>query len=472
VLLSQIAAALDVRERVGDGDPDVADVTHDSRRVTAGALFCCVRGASVDGHEFASTAVDAGAVALLCERVLPLDVPQVVVPDARRGAAFAAAACWGYPATSLRMVGVTGTNGKTTTVSMVEQMLNANSVRATSIGTLHSVPGAPPTTPDATDLQRHLAALRDGAYDAVAMEVSSHALVSNRVDAITFDVAVFTNLSHEHLDFHGSMDAYFAAKASLFTPERTRVALICVDDEWGARLAGVAGDSGLPIVRYSVQDAVVEGYDGPRTTGRWHGAAATLQLSGRHNIANAVAAANVGEALGLEPQAALDGIASLAAVPGRFEYVDEGQPFSVVVDYAHTPAALEVALEAARTVVTGQGRVIVVVGAGGDKDRAKRPLMAAVCEERAGLVVLTSDNPRHEDPRAILEEMQTGLRDPSRVIIDPDRAAAIAFAINAAQVGDVVLIAGKGHETTQTIGDTVVDFDDRVVARRAIRERT
>lgn len=466
MLLSEVAAALDVHEIANDGDPVIVDVTHDSRQVVAGSLFCCLPGAVVDGHDFAQRAIDAGAVALLCERVLPLAVPQVVVPDARVAMASAAAAQWGHPARDMRMVGVTGTNGKTTIVSMVAAISELNERAALSIGTL----GGARTTPESSDLQRVLAEAYAAGTDTVAMEVSSHALVAHRVDGIVYDVAAFTNLSHEHLDFHKTMEDYFLAKAILFTPEHASRAVICVDDEWGSRLAGLAEDRGLPVVRCSVHDAVIEGFDGRLTSFRWHGAQGSLQMAGRHNISNAVVAANIAELLGLSAQQALDGLAALPSVPGRFEPVEVGQPFLVVVDYAHTPGALEVALDAARSVVRGDGRVSVVVGCGGEKDRAKRPLMAAVCESMADSVLLTSDNPRHEDPRAILEEMQTGLRDPAGVLIDPDRASAIRTAIAAAAPGDVVLIAGKGHETTQTIGDDVLPFDDRLVARSVLEE--
>ncbi len=264
------------------------------------------------------------------------------------------------------------------------------------------------------------------------------------------------------------MENYFAAKASLFTPERARVAVVCVDDEWGARLAGLAGDTGLEVVRCSVRDMLVDRVDGPHSEIRWHGAQGVLHLAGEHNVANAVVAANVGEVLGLEPVDVLAGLSALPSVPGRFEYVDNGQPFAVVVDYAHTPDGVEVVLRAARRSVGEDARVTIVVGCGGDRDRAKRPLMAAAAEALADRVILTSDNPRHEDPRAILNEMQTGLRDPSRVTIDPDRAAAIRLAIEQAAPGDIVVIAGKGHETTQTIGDDVLPFDDREVARDAL----
>jgi UDP-N-acetylmuramoyl-L-alanyl-D-glutamate--2,6-diaminopimelate ligase len=354
---------------------------------------------------------------------------------------------------------------------MVEAMLDANEIRTTTIGTLSAhAPGAPPNTPESSDLQALLATYRDDDYAAVAMEVSSRALVARRVDEIVYDVAAFTNLSQDHLNEHGTMEAYFAAKAELFTRERARAAVVCVDDAWGGRLAGLAADAGLDVVRCSVRDVVIDHYEGSRVAIRWHGAQGTLHLAGEHNVANAVVAANIGEVLGLHAAAALDGLGALKSVPGRFEYIEAGQPFAVVVDYAHTPDGVEVVLRAARQTVSEDSEVTIVVGCGGDRDRAKRPLMAAVAEQMADRVILTSDNPRHEDPRAILNEMQTGLRDPSRVIIDPDRAAAIRLAIESAAPGGIVLIAGKGHETTQTIGDTEFPFDDRDVARAVLAE--
>jgi UDP-N-acetylmuramoyl-L-alanyl-D-glutamate--2,6-diaminopimelate ligase len=432
-----------------------------------GFLFVCLTGATVDGHDFAGAAVRAGARALLCERALPFDVAQVIVADTRVAMAHAAANFWDHPARALTMVGVTGTNGKTTTVAMVNAILDANDIRSTTLGTLSAhIPNTPPTTPDSPDLQALLATLRDDGYAALAMEVSSEALVARRVDHIVYDVAGFTNLSQDHLNVHGTMEAYFAAKAMLFTRERARTAVVCIDDGWGSRLAGLAEENGLEVVRCSRRDIDVAGRDI-----RWNGASGVLHLAGAHNVANAAVAANIGEVLGLSAQAVLDGLSSLRSVPGRFEYVDMGQPFAVVVDYAHTPEGVEVVLRAARDSVAQDGQVTVVVGCGGDRDRAKRPLMAAVAESLADRVVLTSDNPRSEDPRAILEEMQTGLRDPARVIIDPDRAAAIRVAIEGAAPGGIVVIAGKGHETTQTIGDQVLPFDDREVARAVLAER-
>ncbi len=469
MLLSAVTAGVDAIEATGDGDLVIEGLTHDSRRVTRGTIFCCLPGESVDGHDYAQGAVDAGAVALLCERRLPVAVPQVIVADTRRAMALAAANFWEHPGRALTMIGITGTNGKTTTVAMTSAMLEANEIRTATVGTLSThLPDAPPNTPESSDLQAFLAAFRDDDYAAVAMEVSSDALVARRVDALTYDVVAFTNLSEDHLNTHGTMEAYFDAKAMLFTRERANSAVICIDDEWGARLAGHAEDAGLEVVRCSVRDVVVEGSGRRPAEIRWHGARGELHLTEIHNIANAVVAANVGEVLGLHPDAVLAGLGTARAIPGRFEYVDAGQPFAVVVDYAHTPDGVDVALRAARAAVDEDARVTVVVGCGGDRDRAKRPRMAAVAEALADRVILTSDNPRHENPRAILEEMQTGLRDPSRVLVDPDRAAAIRLAIEQVAPGDIVLIAGKGHETTQTIGDAVLPFDDRDVARQAL----
>ncbi|HUR77227.1 MAG TPA: UDP-N-acetylmuramoyl-L-alanyl-D-glutamate--2,6-diaminopimelate ligase [Acidimicrobiales bacterium] len=471
MLLSEVASGLAAVAIVGDADPVIRGVTHDSRRVKPGYLFCCLRGAARDGHDFAAGAIRDGAAALLCERALALDVPQVVVESTRVAMARAAANFWHHPARDLTMIGVTGTNGKTTTVAMVTSVLESNDVRTATIGTLAShLADSPPTTPDSTDLQALLATFRDDDFDAVAMEVSSHALVANRVDEIVYDVAAFTNLSQDHLDLHGTMDAYFAAKASLFTAERAKAAVVCIDTEWGSRLAGLAAEQGLEVVRCSVRDMVIDRRDGPRVEVRWNGAQGMIHLAGEHNVANAIVAATVGEVLGIAPDAVLAGLGALRFVPGRFEHVDAGQSFAVVVDYAHTPDGVEVALRAARSLVAPDGRVTIVVGCGGDRDRGKRPLMAAAAEAQADRVILTSDNPRHEDPRAILEEMQTGLLDPSGVIVETDRAAAIRLAIEQAAPGDVVLIAGKGHETTQTIGDAVLPFDDREVARAALRD--
>jgi UDP-N-acetylmuramoyl-L-alanyl-D-glutamate--2,6-diaminopimelate ligase len=418
-----------------------------------------VPGAHVDGHQFAADAVEAGAIALLCERVLPLAVTQVVVADARAAMAPVAAAFWDHPSRHLDVVGVTGTNGKTTTAHLLGAVLEAGGKPTGVIGTL----SGERTTPEAPDLQRRLAAFRDEGAAAVAMEVSSHALALHRVDATRFAVAVFTNLSQDHLDFHGSMEDYFEAKASLFDPARTAVAVVNADDSGGRRLLDRAR---LPTRPFSLRDAADLHVGPSASTFRWEGEPVRLRLGGRFNIVNALAAATAARELGVAPADVARGLSSAPPVPGRFEPVDGGQPFAVVVDYAHTPAGLEEVLTAAAE--AAEGRVLVVFGCGGDRDRAKRRDMGDVATRLADLAVLTSDNPRSEDPMAIIEEVRSGVVRPEVLRVEPDRRAAIALALAEAAAGDVVVIAGKGHETEQHFAGHSVPFDDRVVARQEL----
>nr|MDQ3990491.1 UDP-N-acetylmuramoyl-L-alanyl-D-glutamate--2,6-diaminopimelate ligase [Actinomycetota bacterium] len=384
----------DVEVRAVRGDPEGAEIVaigHDSGSVVPGTLFCCVRGAKADGHAFAPQAVEAGAVALLVDRFLELDVPQVAVDDVRAAMAPIAAALFGHPSRRMAVVGVTGTNGKTTTTHFVRAVLEADGRRAAVIGTLSgggSRSGGragPGTTPAAPELQAHLAELAGEGFTAVAMEVSSHALVQHRVDAVRFAAAVFTNLSQDHLDFHGTEEEYFAAKASLFEPERAAVGVINADDRWGRRLLEAAH---LPTRPFSMAEAVDLHVDRSGSTFRWEGEPVRLRLAGTVNVANAVAAAAAARELGVGAPAIAEGLSNLAAVPGRNEPVDRGQPFSVLVDYAHTPDALEKALAGARE-MAGPGRVLVVFGCGGDRDRAKRPLMGAVAARLSDVAVLT-----------------------------------------------------------------------------------
>jgi UDP-N-acetylmuramoyl-L-alanyl-D-glutamate--2,6-diaminopimelate ligase len=464
VRLDHLLGDVDVLQLRGDpASVDVDGITAASDHVRPGSLFCCVRGRVVDGHDFATTAVAAGAVAVLGERELPDlpgDVPQVIVADSRAAMAPVAAALHGHPSRRLAVVGVTGTNGKTTTTHMLKAVLEAAGRAVEVIGTL----SGPRTTPEATELQAALAGAVDRGVAAVALEVSSHALALHRVDAIWFSVAVFTNLSPEHLDFHDGMDDYFAVKARLFTPERARVAVVNADDPWGRRLLDAAR---LPTRAFSLNDAVgLElGPEGARF--RWDGHPVWLRPGGTFNVANALAAATAARELDVGSDAVAAGLSAARVVPGRFESVDRGQPYRVLVDFAHTPAALEACLGAARE-MAGGGRVIVVFGCGGDRDHAKRPLMGAVASRRADLVVLTSDNPRSEDPLAIIDEVLAGVDGADVVVVEPDRRAAIALALESARPGDVVVVAGKGHETSQTTGDEVVPFDDRVVAAEAL----
>jgi UDP-N-acetylmuramoyl-L-alanyl-D-glutamate--2,6-diaminopimelate ligase len=322
------------------------------------------------------------------------------------------------------------------------------------------------TTPEAPDLQAQLASMRDDGRSAVAMEVSSHTLAQHRVDGTWFAVTVFTNLTRDHLDFHGTMDAYFAAKARLFEPAFTANGVVDVDDEYGRLLREWAG---VPTVPYSLDDAEALEVGAAGSRFRWRGEPVRLPLGGRFNVRNALAAATAAEVIGIDAATVARGLSESGPVRGRFEAVDEGQPFAVLVDYAHTPDALTHVLRAAHEVAAGS--VLVVFGAGGDRDRSKRPLMGAAAAALADRVWLTSDNPRSEDPDAIIAEVRRGATGPAVVVVEPDRAAAIGAAVTAAGPGDVVVIAGKGHETTQTTGDTVIAFDDREVAAGALRDR-
>ncbi|MCB9373608.1 MAG: UDP-N-acetylmuramoyl-L-alanyl-D-glutamate--2,6-diaminopimelate ligase [Microthrixaceae bacterium] len=438
----------------------VTGVAHDSRAVAEGDLFCCVPGALADGHEHAGAAVAAGAVALLCERPLDLPVPQIVVARTRPAMGPAADEVYGHPSRSLLVAGVTGTNGKTTTVHLLASILEHADRPAAVIGTLTGAR----TTPEAPDLQRLLAAYVADGVAAVAMEVSSHALAMHRVDGTRFRVAVFTNLSADHLDFHPTMEDYFQAKARLFTPELADAAVVNVDDPRGRLLRDAAL---VPTEGFSAD--AVEGLAVGRASSRcrWRGHDVTVPLGGRFNVANALAALEAAITLGIEPAAAAEGLAAAGPVPGRFETVDAGQPFTVVVDYAHTPDGLDRVLATARE-LAGDGRVIVVFGCGGDRDRAKRPMMGEVAARRADRVVLTSDNPRSEDPATIISQVRSGIEDDRTLLVEPDRRRAIALALEEAAPGDLVVVAGKGHESVQVLGDATVPFDDRAVVRELL----
>ncbi|MFN8017892.1 MAG: UDP-N-acetylmuramoyl-L-alanyl-D-glutamate--2,6-diaminopimelate ligase [Acidimicrobiales bacterium] len=440
---------------------EVRRACHDSRAVATGDLFCCVRGAQHDGHDHAAAAVAAGAAALLCERPLGLGVPELLVPDVRAAMGPVAAALAGFPSERLQVVGTTGTNGKTTITRLLASIFEAAGRSCGQIGTLTGAR----TTPEAPELQEQLAAMLAEGRDAVAMEVSSHALDLHRVDGTRFQVGIFTNLSQDHLDHHRTMEAYFAAKARLFTPQLTALGVVNVDDLRGRLLLDA---SPIPMVPYGlddVEDLVLAG-DGSRF--RWRGTEVHVPLPGRFNASNALGAATAAAELGIDLAAVAAGIAGVGVVDGRFELVDAGQPYLAAVDYAHTPDGLRELLLAARE-LTGK-RVIVVFGAGGDRDPGKRPLMGAAAAELADLVVLTTDNPRSEDPAAIIEAVRNGMDQPADLRIEPDRAAAIALAVGEAAPGDVLLVAGKGHETGQIVGDVTTPFDDREVLRGALAE--
>jgi UDP-N-acetylmuramoyl-L-alanyl-D-glutamate--2,6-diaminopimelate ligase len=452
-----------LRETVGDLSVPVTAVTMDSRRITPGCLFACVPGSTSDGHQFAPDAVADGAVALLCERPLDVAVPQVVVASVRQALGPVCHVAYGRPSEDLLVAAVTGTNGKTTTCSFLQAVFEANGWPATAVGTLTQRR----TTPEAPDLHALLADWRGAGGRAVAMEVSSHALDQHRTDAVRFAAGVFTNLSPEHLDYHHDMEAYFESKARLFGPGRVGVAVVNSGDPWGARLAERIRSAGGPLVTFTRADAEDAILTPGRTTFRWKDQPVSIRVGGVFNVENALAAATCAEAMGVPRPVIAEGLGRVQSVPGRFQLVDAGQPFTVVVDYAHTPDGLEKLLEAARQ--TGTGRLLVVFGAGGDRDRAKRPLMGEVAARLADLVLVTSDNPRSEDPDAIIAEVVGGAGAADHVRAETDRASAIATALATAAEGDVVVIAGKGHEKGQEIGGRTLPFDDVEVATQALK---
>ncbi len=473
VKLGELIAGIDVAATRGDVEVEISSLAYDSRRVEPGTLFFCVPGEKVDGHEFGAAAVEAGAVALVVERELDVDVAQVVVPDARAAMAPVAARFQGDPTAELRVVGITGTNGKTTTAFLVREILEAAGIQCGLLGTVRQVvggrdEGAERTTPEAIDLQATFRRMLDAGDRACAMEVSSHALELHRCDAIHFEAALFTNLTQDHLDFHGGMEEYFRSKRRLFEMG-PRTAIVNADDEYGRRLAGefdclAFSAAGAPA-DYSAQAVA---FDAAGSEFEVDGTKVRTTLPGQFNVANALGAFAAATALGVAPDTAAEGLAGAAPPPGRFEPIDEGQDFSVVVDYAHTPDSLENVLRAAREL--GGGRVLSVFGAGGDRDRDKRPKMGRAGASLSDLAIVTSDNPRSEDPSAIIEEILTGIPEGAEVEVEPDRRAAIGLAFERARQGDVVVIAGKGHEQGQEFeGGRTIPFDDREVAREELR---
>ena len=463
-------------------DPDVGGIAYRSDRVAPGDLFCCLRGERADGHDFAPAAVAAGAVALLVERPLGLPVPQILVEDARLGMALVAAEWWDRPSESLAVVGVTGTNGKTTSAFLLRSVLDAAGRRCGLLGTIEMRIGgvaepASRTTPESADLQVLLARMRHAGDLACAMEVSSHGLVQRRVAGVAFAAALFTNLTRDHLDYHDDVEDYYLAKRRLFLrPEGEGddpPGAANLDDEYGRRLAGESGALGFAVeaaadVRPEVLRMHERGFAARFSTPR-----GPLELEsplrGRFNVANVAGVVAVGELLDLDHADVAHGIAAVAGVPGRFEPVDRGQPFQVLVDYAHTPDSLDNVLRAARA-LGGDGRLLVVFGCGGDRDRGKRPQMGRVARDLADVAIVTSDNPRTEDPDAIIAEILAGAEagSGSELLVERDRRAAIALAVERARPGDVVVIAGKGHEGGQERNGVVTPFDDREVAREVL----
>jgi UDP-N-acetylmuramoyl-L-alanyl-D-glutamate--2,6-diaminopimelate ligase len=483
----------------GDEAVQIGSLAYDSRRVKPGTLFFCVVGERADGHDFAEVARERGAAALVVERPLEVDLPQAIVPSARAAMAPAAAAFYREPTQELRVAGVTGTNGKTTTAFLVRHLLESDGIATGLLGTVKSVVGGVEseverTTPEAIDLQRTFRAMLDGGDRACVMEVSSHALALGRTDGVAYTAAAFTNLTQDHLDFHADMEDYFQAKRRLFAapadapagwrrPER---AVVNVDDPYGARLAEeLAADYGDALITTSAEGneraglrALDVAFDATgasfRLAGRYGEHRVRTALPGRFNVANALTALALAVELGCEPRVAVAALARAERVPGRLEPVDAGQDFAVLVDYAHTPDSLENVLRATRELT--KGRVICVFGCGGDRDREKRPLMGEIAARLADVAVVTSDNPRSENPEAIVRDILAGIpahegaAASGELVVEVDRRAAIAQALALARPGDCVLIAGKGHEQGQEFaGGQKIPFDDRAVARDELR---
>lgn len=459
----------------GDPATPIRDVTHDSRQAGVAALFVAVPGRRVDGHDFVGDAVATGAAAVVVEHPVDTRLPQLQVGDSRAAMGPLAAAVHDHPSQRVAVVGVTGTNGKTTVTHMVEAIARAAGRSVGLIGTVHtrigrvSIPNAR-TTPEASDFQRLLSIMVERGASLVVCEVSSHALALRRVDATSFAVGAFTNLTHDHLDFHGGMEAYYQAKRRLFHPDVLAQAVIMVDDPWGARLAA---ETRVPVLAVGREGDI-------RAEGREAGLAAaafdlvtpegrrriTMALGGRFNVANAVVAAGCALAAGMTFDDVARGLEGFGGLPGRFELVSGDDPVRVLVDYAHTPEGIEEAIGSARE--AGAERVLVVFGAGGDRDRAKRPEMGAAAG-MADMAFVTSDNPRNEDPAAIIDEVRAGMG--GEAVFEPDRRRAIGLAVAAARPGDAVLVLGKGHERGQEVAGRSLPFDDRLVARQLLDDR-
>lgn len=464
---------------------DVLGLDYDSRRIQPGWLFFAFPGRRVDGRDFARQALERGAVGIVSGSGPPEGFPGlwVEVDDARRAMALMARSLYAEAASAVNVLGVTGTNGKTTVTFLADHMLRSAGLVTALIGTIHyhvagQPRGAVNTTPESVDVYRLMADLHAAGGSHLVMEVSSHALALGRVYGMSFHTAVFTNLTRDHLDFHGTMEDYFAAKAQLFRGQGApppRFAVINADDPWSARLP-VAPATGIFSFGLSERAAlrassVEAGFHGLRFDLHWQGATwkVTSPLAGRMNVYNLLAAFGAALTCGLEPDKLVESVRTFGAVPGRFERIDQGQPFLVIVDYAHTEDALRNAIAAARDL--GPARIITVFGCGGDRDRQKRPLMGQAAGELSDYVVLTSDNPRSEDPIAIMNDALVGLRRTDTPhTVEPDRAKAIRKALSEAGSNDVVLIAGKGHESFQVLKDQTIHFDDREVARSILRE--
>ena len=488
VSLRSLLEGVDLRSEPPASDLTIRQVANDSRKVQAGALFVAVHGAATDGNLYAKVAAERGALAIVSEDPAPADwrreIPWIQVKEARKALAIAAANFYGQPAKALKLAGVTGTNGKTTTTSLIDSIARATGATTGLFGTIayHTPLGehaAPNTTPESVDLQTFLAEIRDGGGTYATMEASSHALAMDRLWGCHFAVAVFTNLTRDHIDYHKTFENYFAAKRRLFegtgagAPD---VAVINTDDEWGKNLVGVAQKT----LTYGLQNGTdlrakkfQLSFQGLSFTAQTPSGPIQVESSlvGKINVYNILAAIGAGIGLGLSNEVIEAGIRNLKAVAGRFQRIDQGQPFLVVVDYAHTDDALENLIRTARE-LNAKGRIITLFGCGGSRDRTKRPIMGETSGRLSDLSILTSDNPRQEDPLKIISDIVVGMqKSGGKYMIEPDRAKAIVLAIEEARAGDIVLLAGKGHEDYQIFADHTVHLDDRELARKALVDR-
>ncbi|MFC5532178.1 UDP-N-acetylmuramoyl-L-alanyl-D-glutamate--2,6-diaminopimelate ligase [Cohnella yongneupensis] len=492
--LNELASQLLIRSIIGDPAANITSLASDSRLAQAGSLFFCLPGFKDDGHRFAIQAIERGAAALVTARELDLAITQLIVPDTRQALAMLADHYYGRPSHRLRPIGVTGTNGKTTTTYLIEKILADAGGKPGVIGTIETRYGGnhypmSGTTPDALELQGIFKSMVDAGTDRCIMEVSSHALEQGRVKGCRFRTAVFTNLTQDHLDYHGSMDAYERAKGLFFSrlgnvyfddPKQRTFAVLNVDDPVASNFAkmtaaetityGIDNDAQLRASQVTISARGTSF----KLDSFWGSRQVNLKLVGKFNVYNALAALGAAICEGIELKDSVRSLEQIAGVPGRVEPVNAGQAYAVIVDYAHTPDGLENVLRTVKELANG--RVICVFGCGGDRDRAKRPIMGRIAAEYADAVIVTSDNPRTEDPYLIMQHIESGLLSASvpreKYVLVPDRRAAIEKAVEMASPGDVVLIAGKGHETYQLIDGVAYEFDDRLVAKEAIRSRS
>ncbi len=466
---------------IGGGETQITSIFDDSRKVKPGALFACTPGTKVDGHDFAPQAIEKGAVALLVERELPIDIPQILVSDVRTALSHAAAAFYGFPALRLRMIGITGTKGKTTTSFLLKSVFEHAGYKVGLIGTVCSMIASEVipshlTTPDPIETQALLRKMADEDCEFVIMEVSAHALDMHRLAGTHFEVGAFSNFSQDHLDYFRDMDAYFAAKMRFFSPEMVEKIVYNVDDEHVACGIKALGREALRVGIRECSDVYANDIEiaerGTNFLMSWHKQfrqPIALKLTGIFNVYNALLTAGIAVSAGISPQAIREGLESVRAVPGRIELLDTGTPYRVILDYAHSPDSLENILKAVRQ--TSKGRMIALFGCGGNRDAAKRPIMGEIAGELADYCILTSDNPRNEEPMDIIRAIEEGIRQTKcEYIVIENRREAIRYALTHAQPSDVIVLAGKGHETYQEICGVKHPFDEKIVVRELLEE--